>query len=202
MVDRRNEVRRTLIRLARTLRRAHGEFGPDDFGTADGRRFAVGDRVIARAPDRRLHPPDDRVAVAPKTASGRRSAALDSTTVRALREHRRAPARQRMAIGNAWPDHDLVFVEADGRPIHPDHFTRTFHQRARRAELPAIRLHDLRHGWATLALQSGVHPKIVSQQLGHATVTITLDICSHVTPAMTSEAVGRVTAAVFASGGR
>jgi integrase len=75
-----------------------------------------------------------------------------------------------------------------------------FHQRARRAELPAIRLHDLRHGWATLALQSGVHPKIVSQQLGHATVT--LDIYSHVTPAVTSEAVGRVTAAVFASGGR
>ena len=64
--------------------------------------------------------------------------------------------------------------------------------------LPAIRLHDLRHTHATLALRAGVHPKVVSERLGHATVAITLDIYSHAIPAMQEEAAARIAGLVFA----
>jgi len=60
--------------------------------------------------------------------------------------------------------------------------------------LPRIRLHDLRHTWATLALESGIHPKVVQERLGHANVSITLDLYSHVSPAMQSDAAERVAA--------
>jgi integrase len=60
-----------------------------------------------------------------------------------------------------------------------------------------IRLHDLRHGWATLALATGVHPKVVQERLGHATIGVTLDIYSHVTAGMHSDAAEQVAAAIF-----
>ena len=90
-----------------------------------------------------------------------------------------------------------MFTRPDGEPVHPDLFTRWFVQRARAVGLPVIRVHDLRHGWATLALEAGVHPKVVSEQLGHATVAITLDVYSHVSPTMAADAVERVSGAVF-----
>jgi len=137
------------------------------------------------------------VFVPPKTAKGRRSLALDRYTVDVLREHRKRQLEQRMALGSGWPGHDLVFTRPDGEPVHPDSFTRWFVQRARAAGLPVIRVHDLRHGWATLALEAGVHPKVVSEQLGHSTVAITLDLYSHVSPTMAADAVERVSGAVF-----
>jgi integrase len=63
--------------------------------------------------------------------------------------------------------------------------------------LPEIRLHDLRHTHATLALQAGIHPKVVSERLGHATVSITLDNCSRAIPAMQEEAAVRIAELVF-----
>ena len=69
-----------------------------------------------------------------------------------------------------------------GQPTHSSRFTRIFDRRATAAGLTRIRLHDLRHTWATLALQAGIHPKVVSERLGHSTIAITLDIYSHVTP--------------------
>jgi integrase len=76
-----------------------------------------------------------------------------------------------------------------------------FKHRARSVGLPPIRLHDLRHTWATLALQAGVPVKIVSEILGHASVTITYDTYSHVSPAMQADATTRVSALVFGSQG-
>ena len=66
------------------------------------------------------------------------------------------------------------------------------------AGLPRIRLHDLRHTFATLALGAGIHPKIVSERLGHATISITLDTCSHSVPALEEEAAAKVAALIFA----
>ena len=66
----------------------------------------------------------------------------------------------------------------------PEGVSRIFVAEARKLALPRIRLHDLRHNWATLALQNGVHPKVVQERLGHASITITLQICSHVIPTM------------------
>ncbi|MBA2553751.1 MAG: site-specific integrase [Geodermatophilaceae bacterium] len=120
----------------------------------------------------------------PKTAKGRRSVTLDSVTIAGLREHRKAQTAERLMIGAGWRDHDLVIAKVDGSPLHPERFSRSFTERARQLGLPKIRLHDLRHGWATLALAAGVHPKVVQERLGHASISITLDTYSHVSPAL------------------
>ena len=67
----------------------------------------------------------------------------------------------------------------------------------RRSDLPAIRLHDLRHSYATLALKTGVHPKVISERLGHATVAITLDLYSHATPGIDADAANAVADLIF-----
>jgi integrase len=128
----------------------------------------------------------------PKTAKGRRSLALDPATVAALREHRRRQLEQRLAVGPRWQDSGLVFTWPDGRPIHPERFSRWFEQHARAAGLPRIRLHDVRHSYATAALAAGVPAKVVSERLGHATIAITMDTYSHVLPGLDELAAGTV----------
>jgi integrase len=128
----------------------------------------------------------------PKTAKGRRSLALDPATVAALREHRRRQLEQRLAVGPRWQDSGLVFTWPDGRPIHPERFSRWFEQHARAAGLPKIRLHDVRHSYATAALAAGVPAKVVSERLGHATIAITMDTYSHVLPGLDAQAAGAV----------
>ena len=81
-----------------------------------------------------------------------------------------------------------VFTKEDGEAIHPEFASRFFRQAVRRVALPTIRLHDLRHTHATLALRAGTHPKVVSERLGHAMISITLDTYSHAIPAMQEEA--------------
>jgi len=135
---------------------------------------------------------------APKTAKGRRLVALDAFTVAALREHRRSQLVERLSFGPDYQDSDLVFCQENGEPVHPDRFSDLFDRLVKVAVLPRIRLHDLRHTHATLALAAGVHPKVVSERLGHATVSITLDSYSHALPAMQEEAAERVAALVFA----
>ena len=133
----------------------------------------------------------------PKTARGRRSVALDPHTVKALREHRERQMLERSLMGDAYDDQDLVFSREDGTPLHPDAFSDAFWRHAKAAKLPRIRFHDLRHTHATLALAAGVHPKVVSERLGHASITITLDTYSHAIPAMQETAASLVAALVF-----
>jgi integrase len=128
----------------------------------------------------------------PKTARSRRSVSLDPETVATLKKHRSRQLAERMVAGDAWDDADLVFCDPFGAPLHPDRFTRAFGSAARRAGVKQIRLHDLRHTWATLALKAGVHPKVVSERLGHATTGITLDIYSHVQPELDASAATTV----------
>jgi integrase len=92
----------------------------------------------------------------PKTAKGRRSLALDPATVAALRQHRARQAEERLAVGPRWHDSGLVFTWPDGRPIHPQRFSTWFQQLARAAGLPRIRLHDVRHSYASAALAAGI----------------------------------------------
>jgi integrase len=128
----------------------------------------------------------------PKTARGRRRIALDPTTISALRRHRKAQAAERLATGPTWSDTGLVFTHQDGRPLHPEHARRLFDRQLHRVGLPRIRLHDLRHTHATLALQAGIHPKVVSERLGHTTVAMTLDVYSHAIPALEQDAAATV----------
>jgi len=120
----------------------------------------------------------------PKSHKGRRQVALSPAAVLALREHRERQNLEAIMAGRALTSDDLVFSTADGSPLLPNSLTHAFVKTVRRAGLPAIRLHDLRHTHASLMLRQGVHPKIVSERLGHATVGITLDIYSHVTPGL------------------
>jgi integrase len=112
--------------------------------------------------------------------------------------HRRAPgppqrqAEERLAFGAGYRDHGRVFTRPGGEPLDPDAVAIQFKRRAARLGLPPIRFHDLRHGWATMALEAGEHPKVVAEQLGHASVRVTLDTYSHVTPGVQREAVTRV----------
>jgi integrase len=133
----------------------------------------------------------------PKTAKGRRSVALDPATTAALRDHRREQRKERLAFGEGWNDEKLVFTLEDGTRIHPTRLSAWFSQHARRVGLPAIRLHDLRHSYATAALSAGIPAKVVSERLGHANVSITLDTYSHVLPSLQEDAAAAVAALIL-----
>jgi integrase len=135
---------------------------------------------------------------APKTASGRRVVALSPTCVTALREHRSRQLARLLPKATPWRDHDLIFTTGDGLPLGPRNVVRRFKALAVRAGVPAIRLHDTRHTHATLLLKHGVHAKIVSERLGHATIGITLDTYSHVLPDMQRQAADSIDAALIA----
>ncbi len=137
---------------------------------------------------------------APKTSRGRRVIALDVSTVAALREHRDRQLDDRVVMGADWGNaHDLVFTRDDGSPLHPQGFSEAFKRHVAAAGLPKLSLHGLRHTHATLALRAGVHPKVVSERLGHASVSFTLDVYTDALPDMQETAAGMVSALVFES---
>jgi integrase len=143
---------------------------------------------------------DNKIAVTPpKSDRSRRRIGLDTDTVRVLRDHRRAQARDLKLLGSV--SSPLVFTDEDGGPIHPDHVTRRFQRLVRRSGLPPLRgPHDLRHTWASLALAAGVHPKVVSDRLGHSTIAITIDTYSHAIPSLDADAAAMVASQLFAAG--
>lgn len=149
----------------------------------DGGRIAVRQTLQAIAGDLAFGPPK----------SGRaRAVLLDAETVEALKAHRKRQVQERLAAPS-W-ETTLVFCSEEGEPIHPDRFSAAFRRVIKRARLPLIRLHDLRHTHATLALSAGVHPKVVAERLGHATVNVTLNTYSHVLPTLQEEAAERIAA--------
>jgi len=142
---------------------------------------------------------DGKPAVAePKTAKGRRSLTLAPQVLEALRGHRARQAAERLCWGVDYTDSGLVTTE-DGRPMHPETLSGLFVRQAKRVGLPPIRLHDLLHSVASILLAQGVHPKVVSEQLGHATIALTLDTYSHVIPSLQQEAAGVMAAAILGS---
>lgn len=117
---------------------------------------------------------------------------LDTGTVAALHAHRARQEAERRYAGDVWTDTGYVFVRDDGRPVDPDRITHLFGVAVSACGLPRIRLHDLRHTAATLALGAGVHPKVVSERLGHSSIAITLDTYSHVLPSMQEDAAAKM----------
>jgi len=133
----------------------------------------------------------------PKSETSRRRVDLDSRTVEVLRKHQQTIAQARDYVLSVLErSSELVFSQATGEPIHPALFSYSFQQQVKRAGVHRIRLHDLRHTHATLALQAGIHPKIVSERLGHSSITITLDTYSHVLPTMQRDAAEQVAALI------
>jgi integrase len=133
----------------------------------------------------------------PKTSGSRRSIDLTAAALHALKRHRVHQMEQRLAIGAAWQDNDLVFPREDGAPAMDTSITGYHHKRVlARAGLPTVRFHDLRHTAASLMLAGHVDAKTVSAMLGHASVRITLDVYAHVLPGMQQSAVAVLDAAL------
>ena len=134
----------------------------------------------------RLTMEDTRVVVAGraqdsdgKTESSRRTISLDPFTVAALRQHLNMIDKERAAFGSAYPAHGKLMCFEDGRLLHPDTITRRFNRLVDRAGVRRIRLHDVRHTYATLARDLGVNSKIVTDRLGHANESVTHQIYTH-----------------------
>ena len=142
---------------------------------------------------------DSKIVVGqPKTSGSRRTVYVHDTTIRALRQQRQLQAEERLAAGPAWDTgNDLVFRNVTGGPVNPDWFSRHFNDLVEKTDVPRIRLHDLRHTNATLSLKAGVHPKVVSERLGHSSIAITLDLYSHVTPGISRDAAATVESMMF-----
>jgi len=128
----------------------------------------------------------------PKTDHGRRSVALDAGTVRVLRAWRKRQLEERLAWGPAWTDSGRVFTREDGTDLHPERASERFNRLVRASDVPRLTIHGLRHSHATLALQAGIHPKVVQERLGHSSVAFTLDRYSHAIPAMQEDAAATV----------
>jgi len=126
-----------------------------------------------------------------KTRRGRRQVNLTPRTVNALRAHRERQLEEKMRLAGLYEDRGLIFTTQRGTSVNPENLVkRSFKPLLNRAGLPEIRFHDLRHTCATLLLGRGVHPKLVQELLGHATIAMTLDTYSHYLPSMGDQAAG------------
>jgi integrase len=124
----------------------------------------------------------------PKTRRSRRTVELPVFAQPHLAQARNDQEQRRASSAN-WIEDGLVIDRGDGGPVNPGTFSGAWARFCRQHQLGRIRFHDLRHAHATLMLLQGVHPKVVSERLGHASIGITLDTYSHVLPSMQAEAV-------------
>jgi len=121
----------------------------------------------------------------PKTGKSRRAIELSSLAVAALTAHRRRQKELRVRHASAWEDRDLVFTNEIGGPLHPSNvINRGFRPLLKRAGLPRIRFHDLRHTAASIPLGHSTPTKVVSEMLGHSSTRVTEEVYQHTTPTM------------------
>lgn len=120
----------------------------------------------------------------PKSSKSRRMISLPPSAFLVLNEHRKAKEVEQLMLGKSLTDTDLVFSNADREPLRPNTISRAWAKLAAKSGVRVIRFHDARHTHASLMLKQGIHPKIVQERLGHATIAITLDTYSHVVPGL------------------
>ncbi|MBC6461491.1 tyrosine-type recombinase/integrase [Actinomadura sp. HBU206391] len=142
------------------------------------------------------------VACPPKTAHSARVIALDHTTVAALRAHRDRQRNEAALYGARYRDSGYVFTNLNGNPVDPGRLTHVFQQMLTEHALPPVRLHDLRHGAATLALAAGVELKVVQDMLGHSSIVLTADTYTSVLPQVAQTAAEKTAAHVLQAGWR
>jgi integrase len=186
--------RRPLLEARKRLRKALA-----DDTLADAERQAVVDELSeVRAQLRELK--TSLQLVEPKSMRSRRTITLPTVAVTALKAQRVRQLEARLAAGEDWQDQRFVFTTAIGTPLEPRRLTREFRALLKQAELPLIRLHDLRHSCATLLLGQGVSPRVVMEVLGHSQVSLTLNTYSHVLPALQQDAARKMDAILFRGG--
>ncbi len=158
-------------------------------------------RILTRIPTKL--PGKGYVEAEPKTQKSRRSVIVAPFALEALRQHRVRQLEAKLQAGASWQEHDYVFCTSIGTHLHPDRdILSQLKGLLKKADLPAIRFHDLRHSAATLLLSEGVHPKVVQELLGHSNISMTLDVYSHVLPSMQQDAISRLNDALDPSEGR
>ena len=123
-----------------------------------------------------------------KTARSRRQVSITDEVVDLLHQIRGQQMVQRLSFGPAWHEAGFVFTKGDGSPLDPEKVTKEFARTAKEAGFSGIRLHDLRHTHASLMLKAGASPKSISERLGHASISITMDVYAHLLPGIQEEA--------------
>lgn len=117
---------------------------------------------------------------------------LPNLAVRHLQEHKKRQDGERRALGDAWQDHGLVFPSSIGTPIEPRNVNRRWDELRKKAGLDWLRLHDLRHGFATFLLAQRVPPRAIMEVLGHAEIGVTMNTYTHVLPELRQEAADAI----------
>lgn len=136
----------------------------------------------------------------PKTEKSRRVIALPAPVLEALRAQRTRQLEERLEAGPAWEGcWDLVFLTENGRPLLGTFVTRSFQAVLKRAGLPHVRFHDLRHGAATYLLAAGVELKTISEILGHSQIHVTANTYAHVMIELKRDAADKLGAVLFGS---
>src|SRR5581483_3044221 len=129
----------------------------------------------------------------PKTERSRRNIAIAPFALEKLKQHRVQQLEAKLKAGPLWKENDLVVCSLIGGHLYTSRDVYVqFKKLLKRAGLPNIRFHDLRHSAATILLDLGIHPKVVQEMLGHSQIGMTMDIYSHVLPTMQMEAVSRL----------
>jgi integrase len=129
-----------------------------------------------------------------KTERSRRTLVMPPIVIGALCAHRGRQVVERLAAGERWVDLDLVFPSERGTLADGPNVTHRFHKLLKRADLPSMRFHDLRHACASLLLVQGVHPRVVMETLGHSQISLTMNTYSHVLPALQRDAADKMEA--------
>lgn len=132
------------------------------------------------------------VNVEPKSRTSRRNIILSATAITALLAHRDLQRQTAEFLASHWTASDVVFTRALGGPLDPSNVNPYFNDALKRAGLPHVRIHDLRHTAASLLLSEGIHPKVVQEMLGHSSISLTLGTYSHVLPSLHADAAKKM----------
>jgi integrase len=132
-----------------------------------------------------------------KTRASTATLAAPPSLMAILARHRAQQQAERLALGAAWPGLDLVFTSTTGTALEPRNVTREWDRLRDRADLPDLRLHDLRHSCATILTALGVHPRVVMEMLRHSQISMTMDTYAHVAPLLQREAADTLESALF-----
>jgi integrase len=137
--------------------------------------------------------------VDPKTERSRRTLDLPAAAVAALKAHRARQLEERLQVGPLWQDSGLVFTTAVGTPLDGGNVRRDYRALLKRARLPHLKFHGLRHTAASLLLAQNVHPRLVMETLGHSQITLTMDTYSHVIPSLRRQVADQMDAILSAN---
>jgi integrase len=152
-------------------------------------------RILSRVPSKMSG--KGFVETEPKTQKSRRSVVIAPFALEVLKQHRIHQLEAKLQAGPIWQDHDYVFCTSIGTHLNPSKdVLDQLKVLLKKAGLPDIRFHDLRHSAATLLLTEEVHPKVVQELLGHSSISMTMDVYSHVLPSMQQDAIGRLNSAL------